>query len=235
LAYDKRGIKFNSKFLLALLPYILLGSALRVLEDMDILPRSWNPLEMAYYFVTPGIYMLIAVATIAGLFLALFLSKKFKKDFHKVFAGIGLAFALPLTAFEMAHFQAWFGFFAVLAITVAVTGILFFAFKKLRWKILENRLNLLALASQTLDGSATFVATQFFVCGEQHPLSGFFLELFPLSFIGVKVALVLVIIHYVDKEIENENLRGFIKIIVAILGFATGLRDILTLGVGTCL
>ena len=51
----------------------------------------------------------------------------------------------------------------------------------------------------------------------------------------VKVALVLVIIYYVDMEIENKNLANFIKIVVAVLGFATGLRDVFTLGVGTCL
>ena len=59
---DKRGIRFNAKFMLALLPYILLGSAVHVLEDMRLLQRSWNPLELGYYFVTPGIYLLVAAA-----------------------------------------------------------------------------------------------------------------------------------------------------------------------------
>ncbi|MDP2973570.1 MAG: DUF63 family protein, partial [Candidatus Diapherotrites archaeon] len=68
-----------------------------------------------------------------------------------------------------------------------------------------------------------------------HPASGFLLDLFPISFIIVKIALVLAIVYYIDKEIKSENLRGFIKIVIAILGFATGLRDLLTLGVGTCL
>jgi len=232
---DKRGIKFNAKFLLAVLPYILLGSALRVLEDLAFLPRAWSPLELAYYFVTPGIYVLIAVVTLVGLFISLYLSKALNKNFHKIFAGIGLVLALPILGFELLSFQAWLGFIAVLALTLAIVGLLYFAFKKLGFSILKARLNLLALASQVLDGSATFVATQFFLCGEQHPLSGFLLNLFPASFIIAKVALVLVILHYVDREIENENLRGFIKIVVAVLGFATGLRDILTLGVGTCM
>jgi len=231
----KRGIKFNAKFMLALLPYILLGSALRVLEDMAFLPRSWNPLEVAYYFVTPGIYILIAVITIICLFASLAVSKKFNFSFHKAFAAIGLALAIPITLFELLNFQAWLGFFSVIALLLAIVAALIFIFKKLNWEILQNNLNRLAMASQTLDGSATVVATQFFSCGEQHPLSGFFLNLFPASFILVKIALVLVILHYVDKEIKNPNLRGFIKIIVAVLGFATGLRDLLTLGVGTCL
>jgi len=250
----KRGIKFDSKFLLALLPYILFGSALRVLEDMVILPSSWNPLEFAYYLVTPGIWLLIAAVTILGLAISILLAKRFKVSFHKTFAAIGLILALPLLAFELLYFSAWTGVLAVLALSffmLPVTWIFlqltapiitFIAkifgkvFDSLAWKnLLRQKINLMAVFSQALDGSATLVATQFFFCGEQHPLSGYLLELFPLSFVFAKVALVLVIIHYVDKEIKNENLRGFIKIVVAILGFATGLRDILTLGVGTCL
>ncbi len=232
---DRRGIKFNDRFFLALLPYILFGSALRVLEDMEFLPRSWNPLEMAYYFVTPGIYLLIAVATIGCLLLAKKISKKFGISFHKTFGGIGALLAVPVVLFELMHFQAWLGVFAVLALVAAIVVVLIFTFKKLNWVILQDNLNRLAIASQVMDGSATFVATQFFRCGEQHPLSSFFLDLFPLSFIFVKIALVLVILHYVDTNIKNKNLAGFIKIVVATLGFATGLRDLLTLGVGTCL
>lgn len=232
---DRHGVRFDARFFLALLPYILLGSALRVLEDMALLSRSWNPLELPYYFITPGIYVLIAVVTIVCLAVSLALSKKLNQEFTSVFALIGILLSVPIALFELMNFQAWVGVVAVLLLTIAIVAILVFAFKKLSLVLFENRLNVLALASQVLDGSATFVATQFFFCGEQHPLSGFLLDLFPVSFILAKVALVLVIIHYVDKEVKNPNLRGFIKIVVAILGFATGLRDLLTLGVGTCL
>jgi len=232
---DRRGVKFNSGFMLALLPYILLGSALRVLEDLSILPRSWNPLELAYYFVTPGIWLLIAGFTLLGLFAALYLSKRLKKSFYTIFAIIGLIPAIPILAIELMNFPAWYGVAAVLALVLITTAALAFAFKKLNWKMLKSRMNLLVVSSQALDGFATYIATQFFRCGEQHPLSGAILDFFPLGFVLAKVGLALVIIRYVDAEIENPNLRNFIKIVVAILGFATGLRDILTLGVGTCL
>ncbi len=232
---DKRGVKFNTKFTLALLPYILLGSALRVLEDMSFLPRSWNPLEPAYYFVTPGIFLFIAAVTLACLFISLAISKKFKVDFYKLFAAIGLILSVPIVFFEILNFQAWIGVIEVLLLVAVTIALLVFIFQKLGKKILKPGLNKLAIISQALDGFATIVATQFFFCGEQHPLSGFLLESFPLSFVFAKIALVFVILYYVDKEIKNENLRGFIKIVIIVLGFATGLRDLLTLGVGTCL
>ncbi len=232
---DRKGIRFNARFMLSLLPYILLGSALRVLEDTGILPRSWNPLEPAYYFVTPGIYLLIAAVTVFCLFVSLSLSKRFGWDSIKIFAAVGLILALPLAAFEVLLFQEWLGFSAAIAMAAAVVGALVFVFRKLNLVLLRGGFNIMVVASQALDGSATFVATQFFRCGEQHPLSGFFLELFPLSFVFMKIALVLVIIYYIDREIRRENLAGFAKTVVAILGFATGLRDLLTLGIGTCL
>ncbi len=221
---NKRGVKFNTKFAFALIPYILLGSALRVLEDLSFLPRSWNPLELAYYFVTPGIFLFIAAVTLVCLFVSLVISKKFKVDFYNLFAAIGLILAMPIVFFEILNFPAWVGVIEVLLLVAVTTALLVFIFQKLGKKILKPGLNKLAI-----------IATQFFFCGEQHPLSGFLLDSFPLSFVFAKIGLVFVILYYVDKEIKNENLRGFIKIVVIVLGFATGLRDILTLGVGTCL
>ncbi len=142
---------------------------------------------------------------------------------------------MPIVFFEILNFQAWIGVIEVLLLVAVTIALLVFIFQKLGKKILKPGLNKLAIISQALDGFATIVATQFFFCGEQHPLSGFLLESFPLSFVFAKIALVFVILYYVDKEIKNENLRGFIKIVIIVLGFATGLRDLLTLGVGTCL
>jgi uncharacterized membrane protein len=257
-ALDKRGIRFNAKFMLSLLPYILLGSAVHVLEDMRLLQRSWNPLELGYYFVTPGIYLLVAAVTLFCLFVSLQISKKAKKDFHIIFAAIGVILAVPVAVFELINFKAWLGFFGVIALVLAIVAILLLLRKKFKFALLQDRLNILAIASQAVDGSATYIAVNLFKCGEQHPLSEFFLKtmpkiiataLFPdggpladiftkilsFSFVVIKVLLAIVILHYIDKEIKRENLRGFIKIVIAILGFATGLRDLLTLGVGTCL
>ncbi|MCX6799218.1 MAG: DUF63 family protein, partial [Candidatus Diapherotrites archaeon] len=178
---DRRKIRFNARFMLALLPYILFGSALRVLEDMRVLPSSWNPLEPAYYFVTPGIYLLVAAITIAALFVSQAVAKKNEKLFFNFFAAIGLVLCVPVVIFELLNFRAWLGFVAVLALVAVIVASLFFAFKKINSKILAGNLNVLALSSQALDGSATFVATQFFRCGEQHPLSDFLLQAMPFS------------------------------------------------------
>lgn len=232
---DRRGIKFNLRFMLALFPYILFGISLRIIEDMKILPRSPLPWEPGYYFVSPGIWLLIAITAIAGLFIAAFLSKKFTWDFHKIFGSIGLILWLPVLAFDLMHFVVWDGFLGIIAMAAAVTGAVYLIMKYIKKDFFSNRLNLLAVAGQALDGSATFVATQFFRCGEQHVLSGIIVNFYPLAFVLVKILLIIIILYYIDKEVERENMKGFIKILVIILGFATGLRDLFTVAVGTCL
>ncbi len=232
---DKKGIKVDFKFAVALLPYSLLGSSFRVLEDLRLLERSCNPLEAGFYTYTPGIYIAIFALVIAAIAVSRIASKKFEKNFYKVFGGIGLLLALPIIGFEILQFQAWLGFLGVIAMTAGISWIVVKATERFRKGFFSNKLNMLALGGQVLDGSATFVATQFFRCGEQHVLSDIVLQLFPFGFVLVKIGLILAILHYVDREIQNENLRNFIKLFLIILGFATGLRDLMTLGVGTCL
>jgi uncharacterized membrane protein len=101
---------------------------------------------------------------------------------------------------------------------------------------LESRLNQLVFFGQMLDASATFTAIQFYHCSEQHVLSSGIINSFsPFAFVIVKFVLILLVLYFADQEIKNEKLRDFIKIVIAIIGFAPGIRDALTLAVGTCL
>ena len=228
--------KLDFKFMLALLPYVFLGAALRVLTDIGAfgIYKTCNILDLNFFTFTPGIWFLITGITIIGLLVAKKLSKK-EGDFPKYFGGIGLILALPVILYEVSIFKAWDGF----AMTIAIVAVLTLATKiVVEWKkkgFFDDKLNILVVAGQALDGSATFVATDIFNCGEQHPLSEAILGVHPALFILVKIILAVLIIHYLEKDVKDKNFRQFIKIAVIILGFATGGRDILTLAVGTCM
>ncbi|MBU0661881.1 MAG: DUF63 family protein [Candidatus Diapherotrites archaeon] len=232
---DKRGIKFNIKFMLALLPYILVGISFRILEDLHLLPRSPFPWEIWYYTISPGIWILIGVLTVACLLIARKIAAAKNQDFLKIFGGIGFVLWLPLLALNLMHFTEWGGFAAIAIFTLLLTGIVVFITNRIKPSIFADKLGIFALGGQALDGTATVVATAYYNCGEQHFTSGFLLGLHPLLFPLAKVALVLLLLHYINKEIESPNMRGFAKIFVAIAGFAPGLRDIFTVAVGTCL
>ncbi|MBU1930524.1 DUF63 family protein [Candidatus Micrarchaeota archaeon] len=231
-------IPLNGRFLLALLPFIVLGSSFRIIEDLQLVPRSCDPFSPWFYTITPGIYLLIAVIAI----LILGISHRIGKEDHlktlKIFSITGSLLALPILVFLFSQFVVWDGFFWVLVFTGVLTWVAWLitrAFPQTK-TILKSRFNQLVFAGQMLDASATFTAIQFYSCGEQHVLSAGIINFFgPIGFVGAKFILMVLILYFADKEIENPALRNFIKIVIAIIGFAPGIRDALTLGVGTCL
>ncbi|MDD5147956.1 MAG: DUF63 family protein [Candidatus ainarchaeum sp.] len=239
---NKRGIKFDAKFAIAALPFILLASVIRVLGDMGVIKGSPFPWEWSYYFVTPGLYMLFTALPLLFIWASYKLGQKTKISFYKWLAGFGLLFSAPVALFEIMNFKAGAiaGFFGTIALILAagfaVIFIVDFVSKRLSKKRFFSRgIYKMALFGQLVDACSTFVATTFFRCGEQHPVSGAFLNIFPFSFVLVKIALVLLVVYFVDREIEDDNMKNFIPFLLVWLGFGPGLRDLFTLGVGTCL
>ncbi len=237
---NKRGIKFDFAFLQMLFPYIIFGSSLRVLEDQQLLVRSANPLEFGFYLFTPGIWFLTFAFVAIGMIIAWFAEKKFNHHFHTIATLFGALIAIPLVIFNLLQFTEWPAFIAIIALASILSYGVFWIGKKKQWKFLEQPLAKAAFFGQLLDASATFIALQFFSCGEQHFLPRLLFGAFgPVSFFFVKIPLMLLVLHYIHKEFTTDekadkNLLGFILLFLAILGFATGLRDLLTVAVGTC-
>ncbi len=228
---------FDQRFLIALLPFIVLGSSFRVLEDLKLLARSCNPLSLSFYTITPGIYIATGALTILALWVSVNLAKKNPEKTFFYFKIGGAVLALPALVFVLTQTIVWNGVLGVLVLTllltvVAVLGTRFFSKTK---TLFSSRMNQLVFLGQMLDASATFVSIEFFTCGEQHVLSAGIINAFgPFSFVIVKFALMLLVLYYADREVEDPKTRDFVKIIIAIIGFAPGIRDTLTLGVGTC-
>ncbi len=236
--FDKRKIKFNIQFAIAVLPYIVAGSALRVLEDLHILPRSANPLEIWFYAITPGIYLAIGIFTILALAVSIYASRKMNWNLLNTFRNIGIIGAIPILAIDVVNFKIPIGavsFIAILFLAALVSFAVMIAVSAIRKGFFADKMNVIALFAQMLDASATFYAVGFLSCGEQHPLTNAILQVTPALFYVVKIAVVLLILYYVDKELKNQNLKDFIKLLIMILGFAPGMRDALTVAVGTCL
>ncbi len=234
--FTKKGISFDARFLWAVLPYIVLGSSFRIYEDLKLLPRSCNPLEFSFYTISPGIYILIGILTILALGVSIIVANRTKQSPYMVFAGFGVILAFfNLVAFSQ-FVDRWWVIAAVpigtLLLTIAAT-IITAKIEQLKTLLQHNQLNQTVFFGQVLDGFATFTAIQFFNFGEQHVFSNFIIQTFsPVAFLIVKILLMLAVLYFIDKEIEDKNLAGFIKIFVAIIGFAPGIRDTLLIGVG---
>ncbi len=238
--FKKKGITFDFDFFKAVFPFIILGSTVRIFEEnysavyLDLFERSIDPLTFGFYMVSPGIYILIGLLTILSLVISFPLANALKKKALDVFMAIGIILAAPVVLYHLFHLTNVFEFFFVFLLTGIIVFGLKFLTEKFNYKILSDNLNLAVLFGQTLDGVATFTALSFFSYSEQHVFSDFIIQNFsPAAFILVKVLLALVVLWYVDKEVEDPALKNFIKLFVIIIGFAPGIRGAFSLGLTT--
>lgn len=231
---NKKGVKFNFHFALATLAFVLFGSTYRILEDLKLLERSCNIFDPSFYTISPGVYILIGVLTFIAVLASHWVSKKTGKEHAKVFGAIGVLLALPFVSFAFLNFVSVQPFLLIFGLAFILIGVSYFSAKKIKPELVSDKLNILAVSAHALDGTATFIATQFLNCGEQHPVSNAILGFFPFGFVIVKIVVAFLILYYIDKEVKDPNMRGFLKIVIMILGFAPGIRDAFTVGVGTC-
>lgn len=230
---NAKGIKTDEKFYWAVIPFIFLGSIVRVLSDAKTLPRA---VEIAgttlYPFITPQIYVLVFVVTIAALLLA----KKFYADkWHAAFSQTGWLLCvisiLPLL-FMFKNFALFGGILAIVGLVAAVLFLLP-RFSPLRASAMEKMLVL----SQGFDGAATFIGVQFGGYSEQHVVGNLIFDIFggPWAFLVVKLLFAVVVVYMLRKEGEKTNSAeevAFVSLIITLFGLAPGLRDALRLLAG---
>lgn len=206
----KLKIKIDRQLAIGILPYVILASTLRALQDARVFNTIW--------LITPGIYVTMISVILSILIISFLVQRKFGIPYFKTLFVIGLlgvAFLLPLLKFINLE-----GFLLVFLFYVPWI----FVFYKLRWGI-ANKLVTLA---QMFDANATFVALQFFGYYEQHVVPSFFISIFsPVSFIFLKVVGIVVILLLIDRSKGDKEFNNFLKLVIGILGLATGTRDFL--------
>jgi uncharacterized membrane protein len=250
----KLKITVDWRFALALMPYILFGPISRVLEDTNYFNE---PVE--YWFISPLIYLQIAVYAIFFLLLGYYLEKRFKNNFFTVnktiFLG-GLIFLIPsfyLIAIWIlgdrwsyttgVRFDV---FLIVLVLIFLIIGLVFLVSyifrKKVNIAVYKNPLNLAMIAGHLLDGITSYISIKDpFSMGlfyaEKHPASNELLNIWGPLFPIVKFLLIIIVIYVFDVMFKDElknyfTLVNLLKIGILILGFSPGLRDLLRVTMG---
>jgi uncharacterized membrane protein len=89
--------------------------------------------------------------------------------------------------------------------------------------------------AQLFDASATFIAVTYYGYSEQHVLPnaltslvGSALVMYPL-----KITVILFALYIIDTYVEDRTIKNMLKLAIFILGLAEGLRDVLSLSIGT--
>lgn len=214
----KKRFKINERFMLSLLPFIILGGVMRSLEDAQF--------YSGYFFVSPGIYITVFFITLISLLFSVELEKYRKIEYWKTMLLIGSGFLfyniLQVILIGIVNWVAFFSIFALMLLWSAV----FFPIQHLFSKYL-SRTNYLILLSHLFDASASFVAVTFFSYSEQHVLPGFLFPIFGAwVLIPLKIIVVWPALYYIDK-VKDKGFRTWLKIAVLILGLALGTRDFL--------
>ncbi len=209
----KLKIKPDQAFVLAIIPWVIFGIFLRVMEDSGLIKSK--------LFVTPNIWLLFTFLIALGLFFSKFIEKKYKIPYFKFIfisglMGVGILIPfLKIRNFEgFLYTFLWFIPWLILS-------------RVIRW----SKENKFVTSAQLFDATATFVSLQYFGYFEQHVLPRFIIELtgIPFSFVIVKLIVVVVILKTLDKYSDDKEFASYLKIVIGLLGFITGFRDLLRL------
>lgn len=208
-------IKIDEKLALSVSPFILFGSSVRVLKDAGIFTSC--------VFQTPGIYFITFFITFLTILLSNFLQRKYGIPYYKLTFLSGLLLASPFLG--MLGYKNFIGIGYVLLYFLPWLVVL----KIIPW-LLENKI---VLSLHLFDATTTYVSIHFsgilwdvrYI--EQHPLPTYLMNLTgtPFSFVLLKFFMVSLALLLIDRYSKEKDFNNYLKLLIGILGAATGTRD----------
>jgi uncharacterized membrane protein len=216
--------KDPAELIIPLIPFIFFGSSARALVDNNIYP-------LTYILVTPGIYILTGSLAIITLLASVFIENKTNFNYRYLIFIVGTVLCIPNIIFMgpinlIATLQ-------VVGVWAIVSSI--FVILRNKWSLLSNKFNLSVLMAHLFDASSTFIAVDYYGYYEQHVLPSALTGLFGTAAImfPLKIGVILGALYIIDSYIEDRTIANMLKLAIFILGLAPGLRNFLSLIMGT--
>jgi len=234
----EKRIKIDEKFVCAVLWFVLLGASMRTVTDSidsgvfkAVTPlHAWildsHIYDYGYLTVSPGVYIVTAFI----LFVSIAVLHRIKR--MELLSNVGMVLAAFNLLLLVPFMQYW-----IYAIPVLIlAGIpVYFAYRYFKNWIMTG-----IVGGHALDGAATFFAIEIFpkftgiYYSEQHVFSGaigilsgnFF------AFFLVKIIVAFGAAYVLSKEKIDSNEKNYIALVLMIIGFAPGIRDVLRMVVG---
>ncbi len=254
LIFKKFKKQFTKEFILYTVPFILLGSTIRVITDSidsGIAQQHSSALfgligaivnsgiyDYGFLTVTPGIYILIGSFTL----LSLVFSNALRKP--KLYPTIGLALWIPHFIMVLSMINEASFALLIVVLSAALLAFSHVILKKYKISGIASRL---AVGAHILDGTSSFVAIEIFnrvspQCVQngfcyfgQHVVERFFGEIMVYGtalYLMVKVLFAILASVIIERESEGENEKYFIYLLIIIFGLAPGIRNFLRLAIG---
>jgi uncharacterized membrane protein len=229
----RSGVTLDGDFVMATIPYVVLGGLLRVVEDTGMIQS-----DLRFILVTPLIFFVVFFIAAGSLVISRTLEKhRLIPRFLTFYGGVGAG-----TAAAIALVLLWFGITRATIDLVVLASILLIAASTslavmgllqlvLRWGYAKDPLYRLLVIGQMLDASATGYGIDFgpIPYQEVHVVgsalirwAGTAFSLFPLKLLVVIPAI------YVLELYRKEGSREFANLILLamiVVGLAPGVRD----------
>ena len=221
----------------AIIPFIFLGSSTRALVDNGFYPKT-------VFLITPGLYILVGLITIASFLFSIYLFNKMEIDYRYTLFFLGIIFSVPnIILFSKLNFIS----IIYVLVTWIIASLIFMAIAflvlyvknknshKAIEKILKHKINFSIVLAHLFDASTTYVAVEYFNYSEQHVLPNALNQLFDtyLTLFPMKIIVIVAVLYIIDQYFEDQTIKNLLKLTVFVLGLAPGLRNILTMALGT--
>ncbi len=230
---QRKGVALDGPFVIATIPYVVLGGLIRVVEDTGMIQS-----DLRFLLVTPLIFFVIFFIAAGSLALSRTLAKKgLVPTFLTFYGGLGTGASVLV-----ACMLTWFGLtraaldpvvLVAILLLAAATSLAVMALLQLvfRWEYARDPLYRLLIIGQMVDASATGYGIDFgpIPYQEVHVVgsalirwTGTAFSLFPLKLLIVIPAI------YVLEMYRREGNREFANMVILamiVVGLAPGVRD----------
>ena len=228
------GFKIDATFILATLPYVVLGGLMRVIEDTGMITGDFK-----FLLITPLIYFVLFFYTVAILFLSRYLTLRgLTNNFLTFYFWAGtmtvVVAALILVAWSTTHHGVDLSVLSAILLMGAVATTLVWAFMRYvcRWEYVRDPLYITLLFGQLLDASATSFGIELHPTlqyVEQHVVGSGLINLTGTAFVMYPLKLVVLfpaiyIMELYRKE-ANTAFWHLVLLAMIVVGFAPGIRD----------
>jgi len=228
------GFTIDQGFILATLPYVILGGVMRVIEDTGMIT---GPLK--FLLITPLIYFVLFAFTVSMMFLSLFLVKRgMLSGFNAFYAGAGtfalFVACLVLVAWSTTHHGIDLFILCIIPFMALCATTIVWAFMRyiLSWTYVADPLYITLLFGQLLDASATSFGIELHPSVqyvEQHVVGSALIDATGTAFVMFPLKLVVLfpaiyIMELYRKE-ANTAFWHLVLLAMIVVGFAPGIRD----------
>ena len=232
----KLDVEVDDHFIFSVIPFVLAGSSLRVLEDAGVFTAP-----LSYLFITPNIYFMVFAVTLLCLVLSRWMYALGKvADWHRLFAMIGMfCFICNIAALlyveDISHPLI---LLFIISVGSLLAGIIYLISKYAGLPLLTDRLNFAIVWAHLLDASSTMAGVDMLGYYEKHVVPAYLIELTGTAMVmyPLKLAIFIPVLYILDSQFNDDeeavSLRTFVKMVIIILGLSPACRNTIRMTFG---